>query len=149
MRPWIGTPHINGQCEPQLGVDCVNFACAVLDELHGYDRSKLPKIPRHAPDTSLRDRRTAIAMVRFVSERYPNRVVRDGTITPGDVIVTKVGENPGHILIAGWTPWTAWHAINHRGVCQTGIGQLAKMGGVMRVWYPTEKPTWAKSSSPS
>ena len=73
-------------------------------------------------------------------------VVRNGTIQPGDLIVTKAEIHPdapnriAHAMIAGADRWTAYHAVPKIGVNQTS---LACSRGILRVYRPNRKDLWA------
>lgn len=126
-----------GQSCPGVGVDCVQFVVAVLDALHGYDRKPAPRLPQalgtNNPEAAAQAARTILA-------RYPHERVEGEQVQPGDVIVCPVGNGPGHVLLVGWRPQTAWHSLIGVGVCQAGLGGLH----YLHAWRSTEKAEWAQ-----
>lgn len=119
----------------------------VLDEM--YHRQKpVPTITRPiSPDAGMRDVRLGLREVRSIMRQYPDvKIVRDGSVQPGDVVIlrssnlTSAENRPGHAMIAGPVPWTAWHATRSRGVTQTS---LAACRGLIRVYRPGKKGWWA------
>lgn len=138
---WDGTPWRGGQqCRGRTGgVDCVHFIVGVLDELHRLD---LPPIKRLPQDLSLHDRAGAMRVAMEIVRRYPNRAIEDGSIEPGDVLITRWQKEagPGHVLIASCRPAELWHACNPVGVVRTSIGAAAP--SILMHWRPTERETW-------
>ncbi|MFG0318405.1 MAG: hypothetical protein ACF8XB_14120 [Planctomycetota bacterium JB042] len=136
---WADTPYMPGQQSKQQGVDCIRFVCAAFDELFGMSTP----IPRLPPDTALHCPEKAVEVVRLVREIYaPNTLITDGTIEPGDVIVTRSGNSgPGHALIAGGRENTVWHASRHR-VKQTGIGLMRRLQNLHSIIRIPNKRRW-------
>lgn len=141
VTPWIDTPWMAGQSCPGVGVDCVQFVVAVLDALHGYEHKPAPRLPQ---DLGANNPEAARQAAREILSRYPHDRVTDAVVEPGDVIVCPVGDGPGHVLLVGWTPQTAWHSLLGFCVCQVGIGGLT---AYLHVWRSTEKAAWAQRFS--
>lgn len=145
LARWDGTPYRVGQQAPAVdgvggGVDCVRFVCAVLDELLGR-RTPITTLPQ---DAALHARESAIAAMHQIRKLYlPNEPVEDGTVEPGDLLITAPpGGGPGHALIAGPRRWELWHAT---GLCvhRTGLGGLRSAGWDLRyVFRPGTKAEW-------
>ena len=131
---------MKGQKRKGAGVDCVRFVAGVMDELYGMKHDEGIRMPY---DTALHNRRGAISVVRFFVKRYEPITLRkengEYVVQPGDVIVTKLGSNPGHVLIVGTEPNTVWNSIENAGVCKTGFGQMKR---VLRVWRPRDRGLW-------
>lgn len=143
LRPWEGTPYLVGQQCPRTpegggGVDCVRFVCGVLDELYGR-KTPIATLPQdaalHVPG------RATVAMGKIWKLYAPNEEVKDGSIEPGDILVTgRAG--PGHAMIAGPRRWELWEATNVR-VRRTGLGGIAAQGHVLsHVFRPSNKKDW-------
>jgi hypothetical protein len=117
-----------------VGVDCVRFVAAVMDELHHTVNGPGIRLPY---DTSLHNRAGAIKVVHYFVNRYDPLIVRkqDGVyrVQPGDVAVVKIGRNPGHVFVIGPDENTAWHASENVGVRMTGISQIKNL---IRVYRP-------------
>ena len=145
LQSWRGTPYAHGQCRRGVAVDCVQFVAAVLDELYGKPVKPLERKPA---DLAWHNRKEAIRTASVISRRFPNLIVRDGTIEPGDVLVVRIGKSltsaPGHAMIAGGVPNTIWHAEPTVGVCFTGLGFIHDR--IVRVWRPIGKEKWQRHS---
>lgn len=106
LESWEGTPYMSGQRCRGVGVDCVRFVVAVLDELTGR-HTDIRTIP---PDTCLH----APAKAREAAERLSLAFEADrvtDALEAGDVIVTgPVGGGPGHVMIVGHRKSEVWHA---------------------------------------
>lgn len=120
LEKWRGTPYMAGQQCLGAGVDCVRFVAAVLDEL--YHRAPVP-IATLPPDAALHSREGAIAGMKRIRELYmPNDAIEDGSIEPGDVLVTGPRNGgPGHAMIVGPRPSELWHAAGDA-VHMSGLG---------------------------
>jgi hypothetical protein len=147
FRSWEGTPYRAGQQMkgPKGGVDCVRFAFGVLDELYGFVRCDVPKLPQ---DIALHNKTTAMKAMRQLLKLYePNAKVEDGTVQPGDiVVVAPPNGGPGHALVGGIRPNTLWHSTGQF-VQMTGIGLLHagfmpwKLAAIYRA---KDRERWAK-----
>lgn len=141
---WTGTTYMAGNRVRGVGCDCAQLIPAFLDFMYRTG-SRLP-IPRLAPDTGLHNARAALNTVRAVRRGFPSFVVRDGTIEPGDIVLTRASHdwegpsNPGHAMIAYHRPGTALHAMPESGVCLT---TLTVTRGIVRVYRLKGKQSWA------
>jgi len=124
LESWRDTPYLPGQQAKGAGggVDCVRFVCGVVDELYGFRRAELPRLPQ---DRSLHDRAGAVKAMKFMRRLYePNLPIEDGVFEPGDILVVSAPDGgPGHAMIVGAEPNTLWHSTG-RFVQMTGIGFL-------------------------
>lgn len=131
---WRGTPYRAGQQVAGVGVDCMRYVCAVLDELHRRPASPVDAIP---PDAAMHDREGAIAAMHAMVSRFrPCEFVHDEWLEPGDVVLVgpKLGA-PGHALLVGTEPHVYWHASSEAGsVCRVGSSYLERhpIGYVLR-----------------
>lgn len=138
---WEGTPYMSGQQQRGTAADCIGFVFGVVDEMYGRkspDRTVLP------PDTAMHSREQALATIRALRRLYaPNEPVTDGTIEPGDIIVTGHRQGgPGHVMIAGSKRNTLWHCVNEIGVCQTGIGFADGYERIFGVYRFNDRERW-------
>ena len=152
LRSWEGTRYVDGAMEKQKGADCLRFVVAMADWLHGYSSEQLPAIPRLPRQTSLHDEGNAWGMVRWLQQRYPNRVVWslddanrgiEPDVCPGDIICVKNQVHPGHALIAGTRKNEFWHTFNSRSMSARGHVHTTNLhwcgcAGMVRVWRLTE-----------
>lgn len=153
---WRETPYSDSTAVCGKGINCLRFACHILDWLHGFNPDELPPVPRLPRQTAVHNQEKAMEVVRFVCRRYPNRVMfkagrNDPTkieIEPADVVVTQISDDhPSHILVAGPEPYTLWHSYNSTGrdgwggVDKTGLGWCLQQG-IYRIWRPRAVPTW-------
>ncbi len=108
FQSWRGTPFRSGQQCKGYGVDCVRFACAVMDELDGKTR----KPTTIDPDASISAPAVSSASLEEILKLFfPYEEVTDGTAQPGDILATgpKRG-GPGHALIVGTQPGIVWES---------------------------------------
>lgn len=129
---------MRGQCCKGMGVDCVSFVRAVLDELYRLPPTALQIMDRQL---SLHDPREAVRIMRLLVDRYPNRILRGEAPEPGDVVIGRSGTqaSPGHVLIVGPHPAQLWH-VGMSGVCFTGWG--AYRPNIVRIWRMLHKESW-------
>lgn len=125
LASWDGTPYFAGQRCKGVGVDCIRFVVAVLDELAGT-RTVVRVLPgdvaHHAPALAFEALSRQLGLM-------PCSPVLDGVLEPGDVVATgPLDGGPGHALIVGPERLQAWHAADGQGVCRTGLGVLGWMG---------------------
>ncbi|MCZ2418680.1 MAG: hypothetical protein LC123_02395 [Burkholderiales bacterium] len=142
IEKWRGTPYRVGQQAPGKGVDCVRFVCGVLDDVTGR-RTPIRTLPN---DASMHARDSAVATMHHIRKLYlPNDVVTDGTIEPGDLIVTApIGKSggPGHAIIAGTKPWHLWESTLE-GVRRIGLsGVTTEHYRIAAVYRIANKDTW-------
>jgi hypothetical protein len=118
LAPWEGTPYAPGQQCRGVGVDCVRFVIAVLDELTG----KQTAIRTLPPDSSVHNPAAARERMELISQAYaPYLEVTDGVVEPGDILVTgPLHGGPGHVMIVGNQRNVLWHATAPR-VQKTGF----------------------------
>ena len=137
---WEGTPYMSGQCMPGVGVDCVRWICAVLDEMHGV-RSEVPPTIR---DRAMHDREGALALVETVRGFYPGSKQldpQDRQVEPGDVLLTGHPRGgPGHAILVGPLPNTLWQATAG-GVHWGGLGLLHTYQHLHAILRP-DKSSW-------
>lgn len=144
FRQWFATPYMVGQRSPGQGVDCAQLIFGMMDTLHG--RETPTDCPKMIVANTVHNARVAFRCVILMRRAYPTEIVRDGSIEPGDIILTRglVGSHgprrPGHAVIAGIVPGTCFHAVPLVGVC---MSSLTSLPGVLRVYRPLEKHRWA------
>jgi hypothetical protein len=92
----------------------------------------------------MHSREQAIATMRTLRKLYmPNRLVRDGSIEPGDVIVTGPSNGgPGHVMLGGPERNTLWHCNEGIGVRMTGIGFVDGAQRIFGVYRFTDREKW-------
>ncbi len=119
LESWRDTPYCLNQACKKVAVDCVRFVFSTLNEMYGFAKGEVMRLPA---DTAFHNKEKCIAAVRFLMGVYsPCRFVKDGSIEPGDIILTgTVGGSPGHAMVAGPNQSELWHSTDS-GVCKTGI----------------------------
>lgn len=124
-----------------VGVDCVQFVAAVLDELHGLP---VQPVPRYAHDMALNNPIMAARVARYLASRYPNTTEPGDLLEPGDVVVCALTANsgPGHVMIVGPDENTAWHSVESIGVTITSVASMVE---VWNVWRSKDKVKWQHS----
>lgn len=145
LREWKDTPYISCGTEKGVGVDCVRFVCAVLDEWFGQERVDLDRLP---PDTAMHNRAGAVKTMRKIVRRYEpveDVLGKDNDIYPGDVIVVG-GAGPGHAMIVGAQRNTLWQSSLH-GVHYTGIALAVDHEHLFAHFRIQETLKWQLSSS--
>lgn len=144
LRSWEGTPYMGGQQMKGQGVDCIRFCCGFLDDMYGYRRIELPRLP---PDTAFHNKEKAEELVRWVLEQYrPNRLVTDHTIEPGDFLFSyPEGGGPSHGMIFG-ADGRIWHANGRPGrkggVKGVGLSLMARAQAKVEIWRLEDKHKW-------
>lgn len=112
LESWEGTPYRPNHQRRGIGADCRSFVLGVLDKLYGIE-TDLKLLPT---DAGLHDPETARSFLHQMARRWSARKVLDGTVEPGDLIISKYpGCGPTHVTIAGPWPWY-WHCDMKRGV---------------------------------
>ena len=138
LDSWKGTPWIAGQRLRGVGADCVNFWASVMDELHGQDPRPVPRVSQHL---GYHSGPGAFSVMRSLVSRYPLAFIPlDTPIEPGDTLIERRGDGPGHVLIAGANPIQLWHCINGGGVCYTGRAMVKKY--LIHILRSTERESW-------
>ena len=108
LHVWKGTPYHENVQTPQAGVDCVRFVCAVADTMSHRDPLPIPRVPA---DQSFHCRESSMAALRLLMRRYGARRVEDGTLEPGDALITgPLNGGPGHVILAGTKPTEMWQS---------------------------------------
>jgi len=141
---WKGTPYMTGQQARGIGVDCVQFIGAILDAL--YRRPARTLIPRLPPNAGLHSEESGLRTAMAIRKGFESAEVDDGSIEPGDVLVTRGTMDTrahaylGHVLLAGVLPGTAIHSTQGVGVSWTSVQGIP---GILRIYRPLNKNTWA------
>ncbi len=147
LECWRDTPYASGQQALGVGVDCVRFGAAVLDQLDGRVRVPPERLPQ---DIALHNRGEAMkAMRTFLRGYTPNNRVLDGFVEPGDIVVTGFsGGGPGHLQIIGGRSNTIWHATGSR-VQMTGFGFRGNgQQRIVGIFRFAERWRWIESARP-
>lgn len=138
LESWHGTPYIKGQCLKNVGVDCLRFVSAALDEWRTGVVAPLPRtLSYETPEAFMKSMHTALQHFE------PLVPVEDLSLEPGDVILSKNPMLNYHVHVAGTMQGELWHADNQRGVARTGY---VFTGPVLRVWRLLGKEAWTRDS---
>lgn len=143
LMSWLFTPYMSGQRVRKIGVDCVQFIPAIYDTL--FSNAKPTPAPRLGPDSGIHNNRIGFCVVSALKAPFDMFTVRDQTIEPGDVLVTRGFLDPygpermGHAVIAGKRPFSIFHADMTLGVCETSIHS---MPGILRIYRTRRKSEW-------
>lgn len=138
---WEKTPYKLNFCQKGVGVDCIHFVAAILDEMYGQAHSKnLRSLP---PDACVHNRVGVHKAGKALFKAYPAiEKVMDGTLEAGDLVITGPrSETPtaGHLMIAG-KRGKLWQSIS-TGVCFSGYGILdTEM--LVSVYRASDKTKW-------
>lgn len=144
LELWRGTRYGIGQQCRGIAADCVRFVCGVLDDLTGA-RNDVVTLP---PDTCFHDPDLAREGMHRVRALYdPTVEIADGTVQPGDIIVTgPKGTGPSHALIVGPRKNTAWHCAaphgNRGGVSIIGMRAIYIIGHVVYTVFRLSEREW-------
>ena len=145
-RRWINTPYALGQCCPGRGVDCINLACAIQDDLRGRPAPSAVKSLRgdaclHAPD------RCRAALKKILENYQPlDTFGPTEPVEPGDVIViAPAGGGPGHALTAVGPTGIFIHTDSRR-VVLTGLPLPESMSEVLHIYRYPFKAEWIRNS---
>ncbi len=151
LESWVGTPYMEGQGVRGVATDCVRAVAGVLNDLFGYVRAPLERLPQdvalHAPDTA------RAALRRFLAIYQPHRRLERGEpVEAGDVLVAGYN-GPGHALIAGASQWSLYHATEFAGFHRAGRSAFAPAADgrplqLFAVYRIGDKHKWA-SKQPS
>lgn len=153
LRSWEGTPYLPGQQKERVGVDCVRFVCAVLDDVRGTPRTPIETLPQ---DAAMHNRTSAILAMKKINALYRPNVqafsrldtpLEEVVVEPGDVVVcAPEGGGPGHVMLAGARPYELWESSG-TGVRRVGLGGLLLDRGQWRLHYVyriTNKQEWSR-----
>ncbi|MCW8137308.1 MAG: hypothetical protein KIT58_00180 [Planctomycetota bacterium] len=141
LRAWDGTPYMPGQQRQGVGVDCVRFVAGVLDELTGR-QTPIRTLP---PDASMHDVARADEKARELVALYGAAPVDDGTLEPGDVVITGPRRGgAGHAAIVGDERGVVWHATRPF-VHRAGLRGIYALGH--RIWrvYRLRDRAWGRT----
>lgn len=143
LASWDGTRYMSGQQQRGVHADCIGFVFSVVDELYGRPTPDRPTLP---PDTAMHSREQALATIKALRTLYaPNTRVTDGSIEPGDIVVTGHKDGgPGHVMIVGPYRNTLWHCVNEIGVNQTGLGFADGFERIFGVYRFDDREKWAR-----
>lgn len=143
MGAWLGTPYMAGQQVRGLGVDCVQLVGGVLDDLY---RSPSPTpIPRLRGDSGIHSLRAGFSTIHAIRQAYKSSVVRDDTIEPGDILITRATADfrgplrPGHAMVAAVRPGIVLHAVPGGDVHFTSIQSGPP---IIRIYRALDKHRW-------
>lgn len=126
---WMGTPYMKGQRCKGTGVDCVQFMCGVLDELHNRPLGST-EIDRLSPDTGANDHNGIFGERILLQIMKLNPVEKLGAfcLQPGDILICKLGKGGGggHAMVVGGNKNILYHACNgERQVTRRGFGSVS------------------------
>lgn len=145
LQSWRGTRYSDGSQVKGIGVNCTMYFGAFIDEMF-HQPIGTTKVPRLAADCALHSFRDAWPTVRCLrAAHYRSDVIRDGSIEPGDVVITRAEidssapRRPGHLIIASGTRNVFWHATKTSGVVQTSIQASP---GIIQIYRPRRKDLW-------
>lgn len=140
FQTWDRTPYMAGQRAAGIGVDCVRFVCAVLDEMYGV----FHEIPREMQDRSLHDPEGAQRVVDTIRAYYDDHIdlpKHDRCVEPGDIVITGNAQGgPGHAILVGVDRNTLWQATS-RGIRMCGLGLLDHFQQICTIVRP-DKTLW-------
>lgn len=113
---WEGTRYKLNSCRKGIGVDCLHFAAAVIDELYGENSKDLQSLP---PDACVHNRLGVLKAGRELLMKYPSfrRVRNDRFVEAGDLMMLGRREarlrSTQHLMVVG-TEGKLWHATPPR-----------------------------------
>lgn len=148
LSGWENTPYSEGQRAKRMGADCVQLVVGVLDDL--FRMPEKTRIPRVSFDSALhKDSASFPALKALRGGWFGSFQVDDGTVEPGDLVVTKGERHPNapnrqaHVMIAGSEPWTALHTLPLQGARITSLQATAD---IITTYRMKEKNRWADPS---
>ena len=110
LESWEDTPYMDGQQAKGVGVDCVHFVSAVLDELEGI-KIPLDKIPQ---DACFHDKEKCSMAFRKFMRVYGAVNIGNYNVQPGDVIICGPSNGgPGQAVSVGPHGFM-WHCDGYR-----------------------------------
>ena len=116
LQSWEGTRYLAGGQGKQLGVDCVRFVCAVMDEILGRV-TPIKALPQDVAFHQADKGRSAVREILRLYEPF-EAVAPHKPLNPLDILVVGGGPEagPGHAIIVGPRENTLWQSD-----CQTGV----------------------------
>lgn len=98
LKSWEGTKYMDGQQARGVGVDCVHFVSAVLDELEGI-HTTLDKLPQ---DACFHSKQKCVSAFRKFMKVYDAEDIGSENVQAGDVLICgPLTGGPGHAIIIG------------------------------------------------
>lgn len=140
---WLDTPYQSGQRAPKVACDCTQMMAGILDML--YKKQVRTHIPRMPPDSGIHSTRAGISTAMAFRSQYPSSVVRDYSLEPGDIVITRASADNngpmrlGHCMMMSTRPGVAIHAVKPRSVMTSISASLE----IMRIYRPHNKESWA------
>lgn len=133
LNSWLNTPYELFRCEKGKGVDCVRHVAAVIDEMFGYARCPMHKLP---PDAAFHaPRKASAAMRKFMTLYKPfEKISPAGPFESGDILVVAPTPTagPGHAVIA--TPWPGcFQETGTLSVVRSGLQAIRRVHAAFRV----------------
>lgn len=143
LSSWDLTGYMSGQQCKGVKADCIGFVFGVIDEMYGRPSPKRDVLPH---DTAMHSRDKAIACMKALRRLYaPNSPVEDGSLEPGDIVVTGHSTGgPGHVMIVGARKNTLWHCNEGVGVHQTGLGFAQGSECIFGVYRFDDRELWVR-----
>jgi len=133
LERWAGTPFMQGQATPGLGVDCVRFVREVYRDC-GVDVDPVEKIPRYSMAWGhLGDHSQILGWMHedpAARERIV-RVDREEAVVPGDLVVFLRATHHHHLGIID-TIARVWHVSYPGAVSQITWEVLKDQPGILR-----------------
>lgn len=141
LLEWHRTPYCPGSAVKQVGVDCVRFVAAFLNEMDGVVREPLKNLPRdiafHRPATA------RSALRQFLRIYQPHHLVFHDSedVEAGDVGVVQPGaaSGPGHAIVISADAGYVYHATSGGVVRQP----WTEVGRIIAVYRSEVKSRWS------
>lgn len=137
---WSRTPYRDGPAVPGRQMNCIQVLTAITDQMYRRPQREYRTIPN---DACLHKPATAWKALRLIRSWYNCVTVRDGTIEPGDWLVTDIAEKsgPGHGIMAGTRANEFWEADIQVGFINTSLSQL-RSRRIFRVYRGMGRESW-------
>lgn len=145
MEDWRGTPY-RADCRLKgIGVNCINFLAAIMDEMYSVS---VPTPVLSFPETaSLHSREPGQKAIRELLQAWygSDKVDRAGPFRCGDVLIHRASttDHPragaGHVAIY-CNPWV-YHALPGLGVTRTWIKHLRH--DIIKAYRPRRQDLWS------
>jgi len=143
LESWRGTPYMPGQAVKKVGVDCVRFVVAVLNELSGQSidvRTIAVDAAVHAPEIAQAAFERLVEQFDCIEVPAVNGAA---VCEPGDVLATGPEKGgPGHAVIVGSERRMCWDAM-HPKVRTISLGLRAIVGQRVFAVYRMRDRRWA------